>query len=642
MDNLSQQEAELLGVDLGHGETAVALASASAVTEPRAVEIQGARTVVSAVAHTPDGRILIGDEAVVSNNIDTLRIGFKSPRLDDLEVRNTTAAFVRRLLELVRESGAVNPNVAARFLVGVPSGWGARTREIYELLLREAGMQPLTLMAESRAAFITAREERTLGVPDEVLSGSVLIIDIGSSTTDFTAVSALREQPVDHGHNQLGGSVLDKLILERALHSAADRDELEEIFRRAPWVRARCELACRRVKETWFSNEERFASEPAFVTVRIPSQPPRYFEPSLAKADVEEILRTPVASLGGRTWPEVFRASLDEYKTSAATRPPQLILLTGGASRMSFTAAICRAEFPDARVLRGTEPELAIAKGLAWAGRIDHKTAHFERDVENLLASGEIDARVSAGVEGLLDALADALAAALPDACVLPAFRDWRNGNVRTLNDLEGAIETRLDAWLKSTEGEGFLARAFARWFETLRPHIEQLTNPISDKYGIPRKVLGLPSFAELRPATGARLFDPVQIIGFEEFAVILNVLMSLIVATLFGGAGTALLMQGPVGWVIGLVVSFAVLYVGAERAKEHIRSADLPLLARKLIPQGRIESSLRDRGDELRAKIVETFRARSAEVETLRRAVAEAVRRDLGRSAEGARLLIR
>ena len=628
----------LIGVDLGHGETAVALAASAATTEPRILEVQGQRNIISAVARATDGRTLIGEEALVANDVTSLRIRFKSRRLDDADTRETIGAFVRRLAELIRASW----NGPTEFIAGVPSGWDARTRRDYEDLIRAAGLNPVRVMAESRAAFISAREERSLGVPDEVLAGAVLIVDIGSSTTDFTSVTGLREQPADRGDNDLGAGILDVPIFEQALTRVPNRADLEDVFRRAPWMRARCELACRKVKEMYFSNEERYATQPAMTTLRIPTQPPMYFEPALTKADVESILATPIPALGGRTWPRVLRDWLEEYKAHHASDPPQVILLTGGASRMMFTNDICREVFPNARVVRGAEPEFAIAKGLAWAGRVDYKTSRFEHDVEQLLASREIDAKVDAAVPALLDGLARALAAELPRACVLPEFREWRDGRVRTLVDLEGAIERRMEAWIKGPEGSRFLATVFAEWFDSVRPAVELLTNPISDRYGIPRRALGLPSFAEIRPASGSRLIDPVDIIGFEDFAIILNIVMSLVIATIMGGAGTALIMHGPAGWIIGLVVSLVIFGAGSGRAKEHIKSTELPIFVRKLIPESRVENSLRDRADELRSKIGHTFRQRPDEVDAIRRSVADAVRRDLGKSAETARLLIR
>jgi hypothetical protein len=242
----------------------------------------------------------------------------------------------------------------------------------------------------------------------------------------------------------------------------------------------------------------------------------------------------------------------------------------------------------------------------------------------------------------LLDVLARSLASELPRTSVLPAFREWREGRVRTLVDLEGAIENRLDEWIRGPEGGRFLATAFAEWFDTLRPAIESLTNPISDRYGIPRRALGIPSFADIRPGAGAKLFNPVEIIGFEDFAIILNIVMSLVIATILGGTGTALLLHGPVGWLIGLVVSLVVFGVGTGPAREQVKTANLPAFVRKLVPETRVESSLRDRADELRSKIRETFQQRPEEVAAIRRAVADAVRRDLSRSAESARLLIR
>jgi molecular chaperone DnaK (HSP70) len=49
------------------------------------------------------------------------------------------------------------------------------------------------------------------------LRSAVLIVDIGSSTTDFTLVKSLHEIPLDFGRNALGASLIDKAIFARTL-----------------------------------------------------------------------------------------------------------------------------------------------------------------------------------------------------------------------------------------------------------------------------------------------------------------------------------------------------------------------------------------------------------------------------------------
>ena len=47
-------------------------------------------------------------------------------------------------------------------------------------------------------------------------------------------------------------------------------------------------------------------------------------------------------------------------------RDPETVLLTGGASRLPLVAPACEKAFPNANIVRGAEPEFAIAE--AWHG----------------------------------------------------------------------------------------------------------------------------------------------------------------------------------------------------------------------------------------------------------------------------------
>ena len=64
---------------------------------------------------------------------------------------------------------------------------------------------------------------------DEIKS-ALLLIDIGSSTTDFTLVKSLSEFPLDFGRNTLGASLIDKSILARTLANHEQRTLLEKVF----------------------------------------------------------------------------------------------------------------------------------------------------------------------------------------------------------------------------------------------------------------------------------------------------------------------------------------------------------------------------------------------------------------------------
>jgi hypothetical protein len=149
---------------------------------------------------------------------------------------------------------------------------------------------------------------------------------------------------------------------------------------------------------------------------------------------------------------------------------------------MGFTLKLCEQVFPDARVLRSAEPEFAIAKGLAWAGRVDLKSREFRAEIDRLLTSDKIQEIVSNSFPALLSALADTLAQRIPEQFLLSAFYDWRDGKVATLAELEPEVEKRLKHWLESAQGKQALAAPVVKWFEKLRPDIEHLTNPVCDR----------------------------------------------------------------------------------------------------------------------------------------------------------------
>lgn len=65
----------------------------------------------------------------------------------------------------------------------------------------------------------------------EELQKSVLVIDIGSSTTDYTLVKGMSDTPIDFGHD-LGASLIEKQILQKTLECQKQyREGREEILR---------------------------------------------------------------------------------------------------------------------------------------------------------------------------------------------------------------------------------------------------------------------------------------------------------------------------------------------------------------------------------------------------------------------------
>ncbi|MDY6994865.1 MAG: Hsp70 family protein, partial [Pseudomonadota bacterium] len=519
----------------------------------------------------------IGEEAYTARHLDSLKVRFKSAQLTEPETRTAIKDFASTIVTLLRSTQLIQAEGQNHFIVGCPAAWSQEVRQQYAQLMQAAGVYPVTIIAESRAAFIHAKESYELRVSNEGLQGSVLIVDVGSSTTDFTAVHHLKEHYIDFGDSALGAGLIDRLILQRVLAQHPQQHRFQEIFQKYPQYEAMCELKCRRVKERYFANEARWHHEAVADTLKIPTPEPLLFEVELTQADMEAILAQPVAE--GFNWPQAFKTALVSARQQTQHYPPELIFLTGGASRMNFIATLCQHVFPHAQVVRGKEPELAIAKGLAWCGRIDQKTQAFRQEIEAFFDSGQLPQLVEHTMPRLLAEVATVLVQAIPEYVILPTFREWQRGGLKTLIELEQAIEGRTEHWLLSAEAKSILIPAVEAWFTNISPQIEQALNPICDRYHIPRTAFNLFSAGEWHGQLPADLVTDInQLWGLQGFDTIVGLIVSIIIANIAGGGGVALIFQGPIGLIVGFIAGLVAFVLGRQLAERQIKEADLYL----------------------------------------------------------------
>jgi len=175
---------ETVGFDLGHGETAVAKAIVESIEPPQMLEINHKKNQVTALGWHPQLGYLVGEQALIQAGVTQLAITFKQKPNNDPKYRKTISTFIATYYHLLKESRQIETQDTTYFYVGCPSGWSVKERSEYQQLLQEAGIPLLNVVPESRAAFMQAKEAGKLEY--EKLISSVLIVDIGSSTTDFT------------------------------------------------------------------------------------------------------------------------------------------------------------------------------------------------------------------------------------------------------------------------------------------------------------------------------------------------------------------------------------------------------------------------------------------------------------------------
>ncbi len=602
-----KQFTDYFGFDLGDGESAVAWMRAGKKTEPQMIELRGRKSVITALASHPEKGLFIGEEACHLPGADWLQVRFKSRYLQDgAGAGSLIMMFAREVMNTLVADGRMDSPETACFFIGCPSGWPPEVREAYRKLFVRAGMVNCQVVSESRAAFMFARESGELRVSDDLLTLPTLIIDAGSSTTDFTFVADLAERSLvasDFGEVNLGGGLLDRMLLERCVRRSPQRRQLEDIFGRFPQYEARCEFEARRVKEIYFTQARRGGGLRAESAVKLyAGRTPVTLDITCDDGDMAELMACPLEALGGRSFEESYRASLAAAAKELGADQPQIILLTGGASRMPLIEDAAREIFPGAQVLRGLEPEFAIARGLCYALRIDQRTKGFTEAVGELIRSDEMEGLVLARMPELFAAVSGPLTDKLIDETAPEVFALWRSGGLKTFDDIGGELSGRMARIMADDEMKAALRPAVAEWVMRLRPDIEALTDPICDRFGLPRTSLRLPESLDIGAAQ--IMVGSDSLIKMDQFKALIDIIVATVLASVFGGGGIALIAAGPTGLISGFVLGLLAGIVGTETAERLLRRAELPVGMRKLLTMSYFRRSLGKRRDDIRTGI--------------------------------------
>ncbi|HLH59844.1 MAG TPA: Hsp70 family protein [Streptosporangiaceae bacterium] len=589
----------IVGFDLGHGQTALAVAHADKDTYPAVLDLPGAvgRQHVTAVAEHPGRGVLIGEEAAAARGISQLWLGFKSPDLGEESVSRPITLFVGKLVADLRAKALI-PAGPVRWVVGAPSGWAPSVRRAYARVLRKAGLTDVDVISESRAALLYARESGDVDLGAGGVDRPVLIVDIGSSTTDYTSVVGREATPLDHGNIRLGANLIDREILRYVLERHPLRGQLEEAMLDSPAERLRLELLCRRAKEDYFRvPSDRFRDDPDTRVSQMTEVATRdgYLDVvvRLRKADMDAILAAPQKALAGLSWVEAFGSDL-KMALARLRKTPEVVVLTGGPSRMDFVLDVSRqAVGRKTTVIRGAEPEYAIARGLALAGRMTLKTAGFRADLKELTDFQKISGIVDEHLSELTAAMGTAVASGITERFIIPAFIKWRNGELKTLEKMSEVISEQVNDELQDGNVTA-LAEAIATWQQALQPEIDDLTRPICRRWGMPANALKLPEVTLDSAHYSVTVDTSAATSTMEGVGNSIAAVAAIIGGTLLGGAGTALLMAGPVGWIIGAVGVGVAALAGKDALIEKAKTSDLPLSLRKMTGEKAMVSKLR------------------------------------------------
>ena len=655
------------GFDLGDAESAVTYLKKDEKGEPNVVPVREAGSFITAYARLRTGELLIGEEACYTPDATERRLRFKSRFLTDPSSARDIKSFAGGVLGELYMSGGLIKGEDCCFYIGCPAGWDRAQRERYREIFEAAGYPPVRVISESRAALISACQSRHFQVGYDILSRPVLVVDMGSSTTDFAYISSGREIELQTaGEVALGGGIMDELLLDASVEASPDREELRRVFDQSPPWRTYCEFAARRLKEKYFSDEEYWSQKGCTQTVTVMGRKRLRLEIKMDAERAKRILESPAPQLAGRSFRHVFSESLQEIRRSLEAqekasvsksqqgsekgflkeigkdsgsesakdvknatadvpgghgRLPELLFLTGGVSRMPALREWCREAFPEAIVITGAEPEFSVSRGLAYSGRVDEEIRAFRQEVRDLVDSSTVERIVEEHVEDLFHRTVDTLVEPILRNAAIPVFERWRSGEIRRLSDIDGEMEREIDAWLHSPQAAELLVKPITAWLRPVAYRLEEYTMPICVRHNVPYRALSLTSYlslAEIDVQINAR-----DVFAVEELTWMVNTIISILVGLMCGGSGIALISSGISGIIAGAMITLLLLFLGREKMESAVMHMDFPGLVRKLVPHGYFESRMGKISGEVKKTCFETLEKDKSE-EVSRRMISE------------------
>ena len=595
------------GFDLGDAESAVSCLNKSDAGVPRIITVGEAGSFVTAYARLRNGALVIGEAACYNPEAIERKIRFKSRFLRDSDSRRDVKSFAAGVLGELYMSGDLVKGEDCCFYVGCPAGWDKTARELYRGLFEEAGYPPVRIISESRAALVSACQSKHFQVGYDILSKPVLVVDVGSSTTDFAYIMGGKEVDMQTaGEVALGGGIMDEVLLSCALNASVRGERIREIFEQSPPWKSYCEFAARKLKEKYFADEEYWKDNKCMQSVIISYEKPIRLQLVMDAKTADHILYDGIPQLEGRSFRDVFMHSLKQVRERIQGDLPELLFLTGGVSKLPAIRDWCREAFPEAVVITGTEPEFSVSRGLAWSGRIDEELRQFRAEIQDLVGSSTVERIVANHIDELYHSTVDMLVKPILENAAMPVFDRWRDGEIERLSDINAEMEKEIEKYLHTEEVQEMLIKPITQWLKPVSYELEEMTMPICIRHGVPYRALSLSSFLSISDLEIK--VDAKDVFAVEELTWMIDTIISILIGLLCGGSGVALISGGISGVIAGAMISLMVLALGKDKMEEVVMNMVIPRPIRKLVPRGYFMSRIEKISDEVKSSFYQTL----------------------------------
>lgn len=581
------------GFDLGDAESAVTRFDKNNDTAPEVLRINEAKSFITAYALLRDGKLLIGEGACYAPDATKRKERFKSRFLVDPESSKDVKSFASGVLGELYLNGDLIKSDDCCFYIGCPAGWDKMAREEYRSIFEKTGYPPTKIISESRAALVSACQSKHLQVGYDILNKPVMVVDIGSSTTDFAYIMGGKEVELKTcGEVFLGGGIMDEILLEESIKASPNEAKIRKIFVESDAWHSYCDFAARRLKEKYFSDEEYWSKNECSSSISIrqgllPVKLILKLDPVIA----DKLLNQKAERLDNRSFKEVFIESLTQAKEAIKEKQPELLFLTGGVSKMPIIKEWCREVFDDSVIVTSMEPEFSVATGLAWCGKIDDELRQFKEEVKALVDSSTVEQIVEKHISELYHDAVETMVEPILEHVALPVSEKWRNGEIEKLSEIDDVMQKEIDTWLHTDEARALLMKPVAKWLKTVSFELEEYTMPICVKHNVPYSSLSLNSFLSMSDIEIN--VEAKSLFAVEEITWLIDATISIVVGLLCGGGGVALIANGLPGIIAGAVISLLILALGKDKMQEVFLNSNIPSPIRKVVPKSYLKARM-------------------------------------------------
>ena len=547
--------------------------------------------------------------------------------------------YINRLKSVTQNSDEIV------FCVGHPTNWSELDIAIYELILKnsilgrgkyEGKKSSIILEAESRAAFLYSKDIEAFGRLPK--GSSVLLIDVGSSTIDITAMTAAsNNHQYNSGSNYLGARSIDFMIrdwyLEKIKQQPAMWSMYQTLAKANPTIPNALTLSCRRAKEQLYSSTSKLSviNFGLFPGIRLTEKD---LDKVIDETPIAQILKETLnlnsqecARMGNKSWKMLFKEFLSDKKAEMTKQDVKVgcIILTGSASKMPFVPRIVLEVFNEVSadsLKYDMDPSRTISKGLALVGPSNEKSKAFQDDLNHL-----IDEKLETIVANNIPVLGKKMGMVISDILtpkMKARIKDWKEGKIDTLNTMNQKIKSDCSEanLTRLLSNDSQYLKAIENWLrDNVGKDIAIELKDLCEKYGVrdisidDLNIMTMPKvtigeirldpleFMDTLSAIISLIAGVVAAASTTTILAVLIVLISFISETLAATIFAALLAMGPVGWGIIVAVLGISAAVLSGKALAKFKSAfqnkvmewNLPKIARQTMSDEKINKSFAD-----------------------------------------------